>query len=461
MSKKQLIVGVEPHSIAHKLHIKAGDYLLTVNHEAVRDIFDYRFLIMDELLTFEIEKANGKVKEFSIEKDAETDLGLLFEDGLMDNYRSCTNKCIFCFIDQMPKGMRETLYFKDDDSRLSFLQGNYVTLTNMSEEDIDRIIRYRMGPINISVHTTDEALRCQMLNNRFAGKVLGYLARLADADIPMNGQVVLCKGINDGAQLEKTIADLSRYLPQMQSLSVVPAGLTKYREGLFPIAPFTKEDARAVIKTVEKHQENLYNRFSTHFVHAADEFYLLAEQDLPAEDTYDGYPQLENGVGMQRLLQEEFTDAMEAYRKGAEPLSVKKRRISVATGKLAYPYMKAYAQTAAMAFDIPVQVYEIRNDFFGSSITVSGLICGQDLCAQLKGCDLGEELLLPVNMFRAGETCFLDDVTKAQVEEALQVKITVVGQSGSALRDAFAGCPHTDFRRQNYEQADCGNCRTT
>ncbi len=454
MQKKQLIVGVEPLSIAHKLRINKGDLLLTVNGETVGDVFDYRFLEADEYVELEIEKKNGEVYVFEIEKEYGEDLGLLFEQDLMDSYRSCTNKCIFCFIDQMPKGMRETLYFKDDDSRLSFLQGNYVTLTNMKEEDIDRIIRYHMAPINISVHTTDEELRCRMLNNRFAGKVLRYLDRLYEAGIPMNGQIVLCKGINDGEHLEKTIRDLSAYIPCMESLSVVPAGLTKYRDGLFPLEKFTKNDALDVVKTVENFQQNLYNKHSTHFVHASDEFYLLAGLDVPSEETYDGYLQLENGVGMLRLLETEFHEALNGLRESGRKPEPEKRKLSVATGRLAYPYLKTYAEEAASFLDLDINVFEIRNDFFGDSITVSGLLCGQDLISQLKGKDLGEELLLPVNMFRAGEEYFLDDITKKQVEQELNVKIVIVPSEGSALLDAFCGIEAEDYRRQIYEQAD-------
>ena len=455
--KKQLIVGVEAHSIAHKLHLKAGDYLLTVNGETVRDIFDYRFLSADEYVELVVEKANGRQKVFEIEKDYGQDLGLLFEDGLMDQYRSCTNKCIFCFIDQMPKGMRETLYFKDDDSRLSFLQGNYVTLTNMTEADIDRIIRYHMGPINISVHTTDEELRCRMLNNRFAGQVLRYLDRLHEAGISMNGQIVLCKGINDGKELEKTIQDLSGYIPSMESLSIVPAGLTRYREGLYPLEKCTKNDALEVIKTVEKFQQNIYNKFSTHFVHASDEFYLLAGMEVPAEETYDGYPQLENGVGMLRLLEREFHDAMDVFRREGKSFPKEGKKLSLATGKLAYPYLSQYAKEASESLGTEITVYEIKNDFFGEDITVSGLICGQDIIRQLKGRDLGEKLLLPVNMFRAGEEYFLDDVTKEQVERELGVRVQIVPADGSALLDAFLGYEADDFRRQIYEQADRGD----
>lgn len=456
MTKKHLIVGVEPGSIAHELSIKPGDYLLTVNQEPVRDIFDYQFFVTEEFLTLEIEKKNGDIDEIEIEKDPGEDLGLLFASDLMDEYRSCTNRCIFCFIDQMPPGMRDTLYFKDDDSRLSFLQGNYVTLTNMKEVDIDRIIRYRMEPINISIHTTNPALRCKMLQNRFAGQCLAYLDRLYEAGIKMNGQIVLCKGINDGEELEKTLSDLSRYVPVMESVSVVPVGLTKYRKDLFHLEPFSKKDAENVIKTVEKFQNSIYNKSLSHFVHASDEFYLLAEAPLPEEERYDGYLQLENGVGMLRLLEQEF---QEAIRKIDTDISVV-RSFSIATGALAYPYVQELTQQACDYLKksrIHFHCYRIRNDFFGESITVSGLICGRDIIAQLKGKELGQELLLPVNMFRSGEEYFLDDVTKADLERELQVKVTIVPKSGEALLRAILGQENTDFRRQIYEQADSGD----
>ncbi len=451
-----MIVGVEPGSIAHELSIEPGDHLLTVNQEPVRDVFDYQFFVTEEYLTLEIEKKNGDIEEIEIEKDPGEDLGLLFASDLMDEYHSCTNRCIFCFIDQMPPGMRKTLYFKDDDSRLSFLQGNYVTLTNMKEEDVERIIRYRMEPINISIHTTNPELRCQMLQNRFAGKTLSYIDRLYEAGIAMNGQIVLCKGVNDGKELEKTLSDLSRYAPVMESVSIVPVGLTKYRENLFPLEPFSKKDAENVIKTVEKFQNTIYNKLLTHFVHASDEFYLLAEAPLPEEERYDGYLQLENGVGMLRLLKEEFQEALNAI---DTDLSIN-RSFSIATGALAYPYVKELTGQACKRMPksrIDFRVFEIKNHFFGESITVSGLICGQDIIAQLKGKELGNELLLPVNMFRAGEEYFLDDVTKADLERELKVKVTIVPRDGEALLRSIIGLENTDFRRQIYEQADRGD----
>lgn len=448
-SKGQLIVGVEKHSIAHKLHLKKGDSLLSVNGTEIKDVFDYDFLITDTSISLEVLKANGKTRIYEFEKDEDEDLGLVFASSLMDDYKSCANKCIFCFIDQMPPGMRDTLYFKDDDSRLSFLQGNYVTLTNMKDPDVERIIRYRMEPINISVHTTDPDLRCRMLNNKRAGKVLGYLDELYQAQIKMNGQIVLCRGFNDGIQLEKTIKDLSSYAPVMESLSVVPVGLTKYREGLYPLEPLKKEDAENTIDIIEGFQKELYPRTGIHFVHASDEFYLLAQRPLPEEDRYDGYPQLENGVGMLRLLMEEFhTEAAERKKAGFQ---AKERNVSLATGFLAAPFMEQLAGEFMRDFGGKIRVFPIRNDFFGENITVSGLLCGCDIISQLKGKDLSGELLLPINMLRSGEEYFLDDVTVQELSAELEVKVTIVPRSGEALFKAFAGEENTDFRRQTYE----------
>ena len=315
---KHIIQAIEPGSIAEELELEPGDALLTINGEPMEDVFDYHYMINDSNLIVLIEKAGGEQWELEIEKDYSEDLGIVFENGLMDDYKSCTNKCIFCFIDQMPPGMRETLYFKDDDSRLSFLQGNYITLTNMKDKDLDRIIKYHLAPINISVHTTNPLLRQKMLHNRFAGEALEKIKKLYDHGIEMNGQVVLCKGVNDGAELERTISDLAGYLPYMESLSVVPVGLSKYREGLYPLEPFTREDARETIAIIEKWQKICMEKHGCHFVQASDEFYLTAELPIPEEERYDGYLQLENGVGMIRLLKTEFTDALEEAKKKME-----------------------------------------------------------------------------------------------------------------------------------------------
>ena len=435
MEHKHKISRIEPGSIADELGIEPGDLLLTVNDSVIEDVFDYHFLIHDEELVLLIEKPDGEEWELEIEKDYDEDLGMEFEQGLMDEYRSCRNKCMFCFIDQMPEGMRETLYFKDDDSRLSFLQGNYVTLTNMSEHDIDRIIRYHLEPINISFHTTNPELRCKMLHNRFAGEALKKVDRLYEAGIEMNGQIVLCKGINDGEELERSIRDMSRYLPYLRSVSVVPVGLTRYREGLYPLKSFTKEEAKGVLEIIHRWQKKLFKEHGIHFIHAGDEWYLLAEEEIPEEERYDGYLQLENGVGMIRLLREECKEAFQAL-----PGDEKSRRVSMATGLLAYPELCRIADVLKEKYPgTKVQIYPIRNDFFGEKITVSGLITGGDLIRQLKGKDLGERLLLPCNMFRSEEDVFLDDVTLAEVEEALQVRADIVKSSGQDLIDAILG----------------------
>ncbi len=426
MKHEHIIKAVEPLSIAEELGIEAGDKLISINDNVIEDVFDYHYLVNDEELVVLIEKADGEEWELEIEKDYEEDLGITFEQGLMDEYRSCRNKCIFCFIDQMPKGMRETLYFKDDDSRLSFLQGNYITLTNMSDHDVERMVQYHLEPINISFQTTNPELRCKMLHNRFAGDALKKVDKLYEGGIHMNGQIVLCKGVNDGEELERSIRDLTKYLPYLQSVSVVPVGLTKYRDGLYPLEPFTKEDAIKVLDTIEGWQKKIYEEYGLHFIHAGDEWYILAERKMPEEERYDGYMQLENGVGMLRLLMNEFDEAI-ADLEGDD----RRVEVSVATGKLAYPYLQKMIDKLQVKFpNVKVDLYWIRNDFFGEKITVAGLITGQDLIEQLKGQKLGTKLLLPCNMLRDGEEVFLDDVTLDMVKESLQVEIDIVKSSG-------------------------------
>lgn len=432
--KEHIITDIVPGSIAEQLEIEPGDVLVSMNETQIEDVFDYRYQMNDEYLTVLIRKPDGEEWEYEIEKEYEEDLGIGFGNGLMDDYRSCSNRCIFCFIDQMPPGMRETLYFKDDDSRLSFLQGNYVTLTNMSDHDIDRIIAYKLEPINISVQTMNPELRCKMLNNRFAGEALGKIRRLYEAGIEMNAQIVLCKGINDQEELERSILELTDYIPYMQSMSVVPVGLSKYREGLYPLKPFTKQDAQEVLNRIHRWQDICMERYGTHFVHAGDEWYLLAGAKLPGEDNYDGYLQLENGVGMMRLLLDEFHDAMETD-EGNTPSAA---QLSVATGKLAAPFIQELAQEFMKRYpQRKITVFEMRNDFFGEQITVSGLLTGQDLLRQLKGKALGERLLLPCNMLRSKEEVFLDDMTVDELKKALQVKIVIVNSNGQDLYKAF------------------------
>ena len=426
------IMAVTPGSIAEELELEPGDVLLTIDGEELEDIFDYDYMTDAESFVMVVRKANGEEWELEIESGGE-DLGLTFENGLMSDYKSCSNKCIFCFIDQMPPGMRETLYFKDDDSRLSFLQGNYITLTNMKDKDIERIIRFHLAPINISVQTMNPELRCKMLHNRFAGEALKKIDRLYEAGTEMNGQIVLCRGVNDGNELAYTIEQLSKYAPVMQSVSVVPVGLSKYREGLYPLEPFTKEDACEVIDLIEKWQKINYERHRIHFIHASDEWYILAEREMPEKGRYDGYIQLENGVGMLRLLHEEVMDALDEKTDDG-----KEEELSIATGRLPYPYLDTLVKEIMKVYPgRKVHVYPIRNDFFGEKITVAGLITGQDLIAQLKDKPLGDRLILPSVMFKSGEEVFLDDITKTQAEDALQIPINIVKSSGYDLVDAI------------------------
>ncbi len=441
MKKHEHIVkSLMPGGIGEELGIEPGDKLLAINGNEIQDVFDYYYYEESEQLLLLIEKPDGEEWELEIEKDEDESLGIEFDQSLMDEYRSCRNKCMFCFIDQMPKGMRETLYFKDDDSRLSFLQGNYITLTNMSDHDVERIVKYRLEPINISFQTTNPQLRCKMLHNRFAGEALKKVDILYRGQIEMNGQIVLCKGVNDGEELERTIRDLTGYLPYLKSVSIVPVGLTKYRDGLYPLEPFTKEDAREVLSVIHRWQEKIYQEHGIHMIHAGDEWYVLAEEEVPEEERYDGYLQLENGVGMMRLLFNEVQEALSAVT-GDE----RQREISLATGRLMYPYIGKILEEIRKKFpNITTHLYAIRNDFFGERITVSGLITGQDLTRQLKGQPLGERLLLPCNMLKIGEPVFLDDFTLEEVENSLQVKTDIVKSSGQDLLDAVIGAYEND-----------------
>lgn len=428
---KQVIEG----SIAWELELEPGDKVLAINDTEIKDIFDYQYLVEDEEIVLLVEKVDGQQWELEIEKDMDEDLGLVFEEGLMDQYRSCHNKCIFCFIDQMPPGMRETLYFKDDDSRLSFLQGNYITLTNMSDEDVERIIRYRLAPINISVHTTNPELRCKMLSNRFAGEALEKIKRFYEAGIPMNSQIVLCKGINDGAELERTIEDLSKYLPFMQSLSVVPIGLTKFRDGLYPMEPFGKEDAREVLDIIHKWQRKLEPICGGHFVHASDEWFILAELPFPDDAYYDGFDQLENGVGMMRLFMSEFSESM-SQRDGDD----RKRKVTLVTAKLAYETICYFAEEIMKKYpNMEVSVVCLINHYFGESITVTGLMTGTDIIEQVSGMDLGDALILPENVLKADEPIFLDDISVKEMEEKLSIRVEIAPSDGEGFIDTVIG----------------------
>lgn len=413
-------------SIGEELELQAGDVLLEVNGEVVEDIFDYQFLIEDEYVVLLIRKPNGEEWELEIEKEESEDLGLVFENSLMDEYHSCRNKCMFCFIDQMPAGMRETLYFKDDDSRLSFLQGNYITLTNMTDKDIDRIIRFHLAPINISVHTMNPELRCKMLTNRFAGEALKKIDRLYEAEIPMNGQIVLCKGVNDGRELERSIQELLNYAPIMQSVSVVPVGLTKYREGLYPLEPFTKEDAKEVLRLIQGYQKQAYERYGIHFIHASDEWYILAEEEIPQAETYDGYIQYENGVGMVRMFRNDLETAL-AEITGDD----RSGKATLVTAKLIYPTICWAAEQIQKKYpNMELQVVCIQNHFFGERITVTGLLTATDIMEQLSGLELGDWVVLPSVVLKADEDIFLDDISLEDVQRTLQVPIHIVKSNG-------------------------------
>lgn len=455
--KKHVISKVRPGSIGEELELVPGDAIISINDQPVEDVFDYRYLLNDEYIELVVEKEGGEIWELDVEKDYDEDLGIEFENGLMDDYRSCSNHCIFCFIDQMPPGMRETLYFKDDDSRLSFLQGNYVTLTNMSEHDIERVIHYHLAPINISFQAMNPKLRCKMLHNRFAGEALKKVDRLYEAGIEMNGQIVLCKDVNDKDELEYSLEKLSQYAPVLRSVSVVPVGLSKFREGLYPLESFTKEDAKKVLAQIHRWQKKMYSKYGIHFVHASDEWYLLAEEALPEEERYDGYLQLENGVGMLRLLNTEVEETLEGL--AGDDRQIK---VSIATGLLSAPFVEACISKIQQKFpNVQCKVYPIINHFFGEKITVSGLITGTDLKAQLKNQDLGERLLLPCNMLRSGENVFLDDVTVEELSAALNIGITIVEEAGEELVNDILdpARPRKQIRRQMYEQTGSSDCR--
>lgn len=450
--KKHLhkIAWVEPGSIAEELGLEPGDAIEEINGNEIEDIFDYQYYVEDEYLDVLILTKDGEECVLEIEKDEDEDLGITFESSLMDEYHSCCNKCMFCFIDQMPPDMRETLYFKDDDSRLSFLQGNYVTLTNMSEKDIERVIRYHLEPINISFQAMNPELRCKMLHNRFAGKALEKVDMLYNAGITMNGQIVLCKGVNDGDELEYSLEKLSAYAPVLQSVSVVPVGLTKYRKGLYPLEPFNKEDAEKVLSQIERWQKIMVEKYGIHFIHASDEWYILAGRELPCEEEYDGYLQLENGVGMLRLLETEVKETL-------KELTGDDRKVTgrIATGKLAAPFIARYIEEIKKKFpNVQIPVTTIENRFFGEKITVSGLITGQDLKEQLSGLDLGEKLLIPCSMLKGDEEIFLDDMTLKELSEALKTEIVIVDTGGRDLVEAVINPPKhkPTRRRQIYEQ---------
>ncbi len=417
--------------------IKAGDTLIAINGNPITDVLDYRYYLCEKKLTLSLCR-DGNEFSVSIKKGEYDDIGLEFETFLMDKKHSCRNKCIFCFIDQLPRGMRDTLYFKDDDSRLSFLQGNYITMTNLTDDDVERIIKMKMSPINISVHTTNPELRVKMLKNPKAATSLDYLRRFAEAGTEIGCQIVLCRGINDGEELARSMHDLAAYYPAVKSVSIVPAGMTKFREekGLYPLTAFTKEEAKAVIEQVETFAEQCFKAYGTRIFYVGDELYLEAGLPIPDAAYYEEFHQLEDGVGMIASTRQDFLSALA----DAEEDDGRERDISIATGVAAYPLMCELSEALMKQYQgIKIHVYEIKNDYFGESITVAGLITGEDLLAQLKGKALGKTLYISQNMLRHEGDLFLCGMSIDALSDALGVEICPTSADGYDLLDALAG----------------------
>lgn len=424
------------NSIAEECDILPNDILLSINGHSIKDVLDYRFYLTEEEVTLLLARGNENFEVF-IEKEMYEDIGLEFETPLMDKKQRCENKCIFCFIDQLPKGLRETLYFKDDDSRLSFLHGNYITLTNLKKEDVDRIIEMHISPINVSVHTTNPELRCKMMHNKRAGAVLSYLKMMADSGISICCQIVLCRGVNDGAELEKSLRDLAELYPSLCSVAIVPSGLTKYRDNLYPLQPFDKTSAKAVIKLVEKINEEYASKLSKNLFFCSDEFYLMAETELPNDEYYEDYSQLDNGVGMLRLFESEASLFLKTLTKEEKKIE---RNVSIATGESAYDLICSVVnKVKSVCKGLNCNVYKIKNDFFGHSITVSGLITGVDLINQLNGKELSEELLISRSMLRSEGDLFLCGSSLEEVKKALNTEVVTVEQDGAAFVEALLG----------------------
>ena len=431
------ITEVYSGSRAHKAGIIAGDTLVAINGNNINDVLDYRFYLTERSVTLALLRGEESYS-VEIKKGEYDDIGLEFETPLMDKKHSCKNKCIFCFIDQNPEGLRESLYFKDDDSRLSFIHGNYVTLTNMTQSDVDRIIKMRMSPINISVHTTNPELRVKMMKNKHSGEVLKYLNDFASAGLSMCGQIVLCRGVNDGAELLRSLNDLAVLYPAMSSVAIVPAGLTKFRDKLYPLTDFTKEEANGIIDMINSIGDAHKEKYGTRMFYAADEFYLKAEREIPDSEYYEDYPQIENGVGMIRSLCDEFGLALSNL---DEDLFKRKRHVSIVTGVASYPMIKEQIdRLCRFCPNIKVEIYEIINNFFGKTITVSGLLTGKDICEQLRGKPLGEQLLIPQNCLRHGEDVFLCGMTVGEMSDILGVPVCASGSDGYELAESILGC---------------------
>lgn len=426
-----IITSVDRHSPAERAGITPGEQLLTINGHQIIDVLDYRFYGYDTDCCLELREPAGTVRTVSLRKPEGRDLGLNFDTVLMDDMRSCANHCIFCFVDQMPPGMRKTLYFKDDDARLSFLQGNYITLTNLTDREAQRIIDLRISPINVSVHTTDPQLHCTMLGNKNALRSLDYIRAFCKAGIVMNGQIVVCPGWNDGDQLRRTLRDLTEM--QFSSCSLVPVGITKYRQGLAKLRPVDAATAAEIIDIADEYGRENLERFGTRRFFCADELYLRAGRPLPQAEYYEGYRQLENGVGLMRSLEDDFLAGLATV-----DVPVRFSPFTIATGTAAAPFLGGLVQRAQADYPgLRGQVIAVENDFFGHTIDVAGLLTGQDISAQLRGRDLGDRVLIPIHMMRHGETVFLDDYTVERLSRELGVPVQVVDEDGFALVDAM------------------------
>ncbi|SHK39365.1 DUF512 domain-containing protein [Paramaledivibacter caminithermalis] len=437
MNKKKynnIISKVKPDSIAEEMGIEQGDILININGKKVMDILDYLFLTSDEFLEIEIEKKNGEVWILEIDKYYDEDLGIEFDNPILDQAKYCKNKCIFCFIDQLPKNMRRSLYFKDDDSRLSFLQGNFVTLTNLRDMDIDRIIEYNISPINVSIHTTNPDLRVKMLNNKRAGNILERIKKLTENRIMINGQIVLCPDVNDDLELDRTIEDLYTLYPNLHSVAIVPVGITKFRQNLYPLKIFDKESANKVIMQIHRWQKLLKEKIGTNFVYLSDEFYIMAEKPLPSYESYEDFPQIENGVGLIKKMEHEFNNHLKTLPKNLEI----NKTITVVTGVSAAQFIEKLAsELTKKVSKLKIEVLTIKNDFFGHTITVSGLITGQDIINQLKDRELGEKIIIPKSMLKSDEPIFLDDVTIQDLEKSLNRSVVASDVNGQSFIESI------------------------
>ncbi|PHS36482.1 MAG: radical SAM protein [Alkaliphilus sp.] len=419
-----VISSVHTNSIAEELGIEVGDILISINDHEVEDIIEYKYLLTEEYLDVEIKKSDGETWIYEIEKDYDEDLGIEFENPILSHMKSCTNKCIFCFIDQLPPNMRKSMYFKDDDSRMSFLHGNYITLTNMSEDDINKIIKYRISPINVSVHTTDSELRKKMLNNKFAGDILSKLKKFAENQIAINCQIVLCRGVNDSQELDKTIEDLMKLSYAIRSVAVVPAGLTKYRDGLHSLIAYDAVSAKEVIKKVEKWQKEFQVKLKRSFIYIADEFYILADHAFPSYKSYDSFPQLENGIGMMVNFQQEFYQCL-------NKLTVRlmqQKKVTIITGELSYGYiLEMCGDLEKKVGNLEINLVRVKNEFFGGHVSVSGLVTGTDIFRAVENIEVGDKIIIPKNMLKSDEDIFLDDFKVVDLE-ALKEKPVVISE---------------------------------